>query len=320
MRSIETFFPPVNAARLLDRLHHPTSAVDVVVDTDAFNGIDDQFALAYLLRSDDRCRVQMIAAAPFYNPPESGRVSHSTSPADGMERSYEEILRVLDAAGRADLKPFVFRGATHYLPGPLTPVPSEAADQIVTLARAHSPENPLYILAIACATNVASALLTAPDIRDRIVVVWQGGQSRHFGTCDDFNLSQDIHAGRVLFGCGAALVQLPLLGVVSEFRFTRPELETLLGGQNALCDFLLNLTWAHTALQFNYPHWSKALVDMTAAAWLVSDAFFLERVVPSPVPQYDLTFSFPPDRHPIRYVYYVKKDPLVADMVAKLTR
>ena len=48
----------------------------------------------------------------------------------GMERSYDEILKVLDLMDRADLKPLVYRGSRQYLPGPLTPVPSEAAGRI----------------------------------------------------------------------------------------------------------------------------------------------------------------------------------------------
>ena len=33
---------------------------DVVLDTDTFNEVDDQFALAYLLRNRDKLRLQAI--------------------------------------------------------------------------------------------------------------------------------------------------------------------------------------------------------------------------------------------------------------------
>ena len=39
----------INTAELLKRLEHPSGRVDVVLDTDTFNEIDDQFALAYLI-------------------------------------------------------------------------------------------------------------------------------------------------------------------------------------------------------------------------------------------------------------------------------
>ena len=42
----------------------PTGPVDVVLDTDTFNEIDDQFALAYLLRSKEKLNTKAIYAAP----------------------------------------------------------------------------------------------------------------------------------------------------------------------------------------------------------------------------------------------------------------
>ena len=42
----------------------PTGRVDMVLDTDAFNEIDDQFAIAYTLRSPERCNLRQIYAAP----------------------------------------------------------------------------------------------------------------------------------------------------------------------------------------------------------------------------------------------------------------
>ena len=40
----------------------------VILDTDAFNEVDDQFAIAYLLRSKDRFDIRAITAAPFTAP------------------------------------------------------------------------------------------------------------------------------------------------------------------------------------------------------------------------------------------------------------
>ena len=57
----------MDTATLLKNLEVPTGSVDVVLDTDAYNAIDDQFALAYLLRSEDRLKTRAIYAAPFFN-------------------------------------------------------------------------------------------------------------------------------------------------------------------------------------------------------------------------------------------------------------
>jgi hypothetical protein len=46
-------------------LSAPKGNIDVVIDTDAYNEIDDQFAIAYLLRSTEKLNTRAIYAAPF---------------------------------------------------------------------------------------------------------------------------------------------------------------------------------------------------------------------------------------------------------------
>ncbi|MBQ4298633.1 MAG: nucleoside hydrolase, partial [Clostridia bacterium] len=65
--------------RFLTAYERPRGKIDVVLDTDAYNEIDDQFALAYLLTFGERCRIRGITAAPFLN-------ERASSPADGMEK------------------------------------------------------------------------------------------------------------------------------------------------------------------------------------------------------------------------------------------
>ena len=111
----------------LNKLLVPQHPVDVVLDTDTYNEIDDQFALAYLLKSTEKLHTVGLCAAPFYN-------ENSSSPADGMEKSYEEILHLLRLMGLSDLSGMVRRGSDRYLPDEQTPVPSEAASFMAELA------------------------------------------------------------------------------------------------------------------------------------------------------------------------------------------
>src|SRR5882757_9113736 len=99
----------------------PTSSpVHVVLDTDTYNEVDDQFALAHLLMSPDRINLEAVYAAPFFLPYCNDR---STSAIDGMEKSYEEILRVLELVPTPQ-PPKVFRGSTHFMTGASQPVES----------------------------------------------------------------------------------------------------------------------------------------------------------------------------------------------------
>jgi hypothetical protein len=96
-------FPILSEATRLLRLQPPAGRVRMVLDTDTYNEIDDQFALVHALLSSEKLSVEAIYAAPFFN-------ERSSGPADGMQRSYEEILRLLD---RLDRSPdgLVFKGS-----------------------------------------------------------------------------------------------------------------------------------------------------------------------------------------------------------------
>lgn len=297
----------------IHNLNVPAGAVDVVIDTDTFNEIDDQFAIAYLLASSHRLHLQALYAAPFFN-------SHSSSPEDGMEKSHEEILRLLELTGRQDFVPVTYKGSRTYLPDESTPVPSDAARDLVIRACAHSPEQPLYVVAIGAITNVASALLLQPEIADSIVVVWLGGHGRECPDNREFNLIQDVAAARVLFKSGAPVVQLPCQGVVSEFSISLAEMEYYLTGKNALCDFLVGRVRKEVSSYARNLVVSRVLWDVTPVAWLLNDneRFLCARLASLPVPEYDGYCAYDPGRL-IQYVYAVKRDALATDLFVKLT-
>lgn len=288
---------------MLERLQKPDHPVDVILDTDTFNEIDDQFALAYLIKSSKKLRLQAIYAAPFFN-------DHSQSPQDGMERSYHEIMNILTLMEREDLKSCVYRGSAHYLPDENTPVHSAAAADLAERAMRYTPDEPLYVIAIAAITNIASAILLRPEIIDRIVVVWLGGNGFHWPDNREFNLQQDVAAARIIFGCGTAVVQLPCVGVVSAFSTTGPELEHWLRGKNKLCDYLVDTTTAEACSYNPNGSWSRPIWDVTAVAWLLDGDFMLDSLEHSPIPQYDHHYSHSPTRHFIRYVYHIQRDNL----------
>lgn len=298
---------------IIKRLIKPKEKVDVVIDTDTYNEIDDQFALAYLIRSEDRLNLKAIYAAPFYN-------NKSSGPADGMEKSYKEIINILSLLEREDLKDCVYRGSEDYLSSEVEPVISDAAKDLARRAMDYTPENPLYVIAIAAITNVASAILMNPEIIDRIVLIWLGGNAYHWPHNKEFNLYQDVAGARVVFGCKAALVQLPCMGVVSSFTTSGPELEYHLKGKNKLCDYLVDVTEKEAMEYHGGPAWTRAIWDVTAVAWLLEEDFMEDCLVHSPVPEYDDRYAYDDTRHFIKYVYHINRDKLFADLFKKLAR
>ncbi|MGI5899935.1 MAG: nucleoside hydrolase [Christensenellales bacterium] len=279
---------------------------DVVLDTDAYNEIDDQFALAYLFGSKEAYTVKAVTAAPFSN-------ARADSPALGMEKSYDEVQNILNLMGKSDFADRVFRGSKEYLKGESVSVSSPASDEIIRLALAQPESRPLYILAIGAITNIASALLSCPDIARKIYVVWLGGHAHHWPRNDEFNLRQDIAAARVVFGSGAPVVQLPCMGVVSHLMASGYELKHYLEGKNPLCDYLYRITWEEGSHNGKKDCWSRILWDVSAVAWL-KGGLVRDYVDHIAMPTYDMGYSFAKTRPFYRYAYWLDRDAIMQDL------
>ncbi len=300
-------FPFISEQDRITRLNPPEGKVRMVLDTDTYNEIDDQFAVVYALLSKEKFDVEAIYAAPFFN-------SRSEGPADGMEKSYEEILRLLD---RLEVEPegLVYKGSREYLSDLANPPESPAAIDLVERAKTASPEHPLYVVAVGAITNVASAILMDPSIIENIVVVWLGGNAIHWPNTREFNFSQDLIASRLIFDCGVPFVQLPCVPVVTHFATTIPEMETYLKGRGAIGDYLLEIFKDYHKDHFA---WSKVLWDMTAVAWLVNAEWTPSNLIHSPIVTDQHTFSKDDSRHLIRVAYFISRDAIFGDFFRKI--
>ena len=296
---------------LLRQLRRPGGIIDVVLDTDAYNEIDDQFAITYLLRSGDKLRTLAIHAAPFLN-------DKSESPADGMKKSYDEILNIIKLCGKPELAKDVRRGSDIFLPGETTPVMSDAAVNLIRLANEHSPDDPLYVLTIGAITNVASAILTDPGIVKNIVIVSLLGQPHHWPPVPEFNLMQDIAAGRVVFCSGAPFIQLPCAGVVTHLATTEPELRHHIKGKSALGDYLYTITRDEALACGGNEAWSRVIWDVSAVAWLLSEEHVTDMLTAAPIPSYDHGYVADPRGHLMKVATYLNRDKIFADLFAKI--
>ena len=299
-------WPSIDPELRRQRLDPPATCSSVVLDTDTYNEVDDQFALVHAMLSPDRIDLQAVYAAPFYN-------KRSTGPGDGMEKSYEEIQRLLKRLGRVP-PGGVHKGSVSYLPAPDTPVESKAAADLVERAM-NMDDEPLHVVAIGAVTNVASALLMEPAILEKIVGVWLGGHSLNWPSAREFNLSQDLAAARVLFDCGVPVVHVPCLGVAEHLRTTLAELRECIGGANRLADDLVEIFRGYRPDHFA---WAKELWDVAATAWLVNPAWLPGYITPSPILTDQLTWSHDPFRHPIRELQHCNRNSIFKDLFTKI--
>ena len=296
----------------LKNLEVPQGKIDVVLDTDAYNEIDDQFAISYLLKSKEKLNTKAIYAAPFFNP-------RSTGPFDGMEKSYDEILKLLSLMGE---KVDVFKGSDRFMEDEKTPVISDAARDLARRADDYSPESPLYVVAIGAITNVASAFLLNPKMAENTVVVWLGGHSREYTNTREFNMFQDVAASRVVMNSGVPFVQLPCMGVVSAFTLSKSEIEDWLLDKTPLSDYLGRNSINAAERYAHGKAWTRCIWDVTAIGWLLNDhARFMEsRLVPTYLSSYDNKYCVDDNAPLMRYIYNIHRDELMTDMLTKVSQ
>lgn len=288
---------------------------NVVIDTDAFNEIDDQFAISYLLANGDKLNTVALYAAPFLN-------SNSVSPEDGMIKSYEEIKKLLKTCGRSDLIEKTFKGSNGYLKDESTPVISAAAQDLASRAMGYTSDNPLNVVAIGAITNVASAVLLNPEICDKIRLIWLGGHAEFMPKpAYEFNMMQDIFAARVVMSKISDFVRFPCDGAVSEFRISKPELERFLLNKNKIGNYLAETT-IKTADSYAYgTDWTRVIWDVTPVAYLLNDGdkFMLVKDTPLRLPLTDGSYEFePPTDKTAKTAIYIKRDELMNDLINKI--
>lgn len=342
------------------RLQIPTGRLRLVIDTDAKNEVDDQFAIAWALTSPERFLVEAVYAAPFshecfQNIQASGEaieksaelIGHAEDPGDGMRQSYDEIQRVfdllhIDSGGR------IYYGSDRYIGEDGKPVVSDAAKDLIR--RVKESEEILYIAAIGAITNIASAILMEPSIIEKIVIVWLAGQPLEFGHGIEFNLMQDVKASQVIFDSGVPLVLIPCMNVASALTVSEQELRANLEGKNELGDYLYSIVagafcdeeaekaymqvdrggyllgredYSEEYLQkFPTGHisWSRIIWDIAVIAFLKNPNWVLSKYESAPVLKDDLHYVRDDHRPSVRVANYCWRNFIFGDLFYRLAQ
>ena len=293
----------------LARFEMSAGRLRVVIDTDTYNEVDDQFALVYALFSPERIGLEAIYAAPFTN-------ERAADPASGMSQSYEEILRLF-ALMKRSADGLAIRGSESYLDASLEPRPCPAVLDLIERAKSASPEQPLFVIGLAAATNIATAILLDPSIIRNIVVVWLGGHALYWPDTNEFNLRQDIPAARVLLDSGVPLVLVPCNGVARLLDITLADLERHVEPCGALGAYL---TACIRGYSDDHLGWSKPLWDVAAIAHLVNRAWAPADLIHSPILTDDATWSNDSGRHLIHCVRFINRNRIIGDLFRKLRK
>lgn len=358
---MNTIFPKLTEEERKKKLDVPAGKIHLIIDTDTKNEVDDQFAVSWALRSPDRFIVDAVYAAPFSHDcfqklmpqgaslDDAGGVVYTAHPGDGMEASYQELLKLYRLLG-VDPEGHVFRGSKNYISDVDGPVESEAARDLIN--RAMSSDETIYVAAIGAPTNVASALLIEPELVKKIVLIWLGAQPLYFKHGIEFNAMQDVKASQILFDSGVPMVLIPCMNTASMLTLSKPEVEQLLVGKSKIADYLSEIVLdalsddastadgmaamlRHTYLaaqedrddsyltQFHtaYTAPSRIIWDISTIAFLKNPSWTPSKLETAPIFNDDLTWGVKDEsRHQIRVVNYCNRDPIFGDMIACLTK
>jgi hypothetical protein len=169
--------------------------VRVIIDTDAKNEADDQFAIVHAALSPKLEHVGFIAA-------HYGIDRHQ----DSMQRSFEELETVFKKM-RLPWGSLCVHGAERPMHTKVDRCISEGSSLIVQEAMRDDPR-PLFVLFLGPLTDLAAAYLQEPRIAYRLTAIWIGGGAYPSGG-PEFNLGNDINAANVVFSSPIPVWQVP---------------------------------------------------------------------------------------------------------------
>ncbi len=277
--------------------------LNVILDTDTYNECDDQFALAYLLQSQDRFNIAAITIAPYHH-------DNRLSVMEGTEKSYQEVLKIchwlnFDPTGK------VFKGATDFMVNGNTES-NAAVNRIIEIAKQYDKT---YVLAIGAITNVALAIKQDPTIINKIEVVWLGGHSFLSTHNQEYNFYQDVPAVRTVFESKVKLTVIPCQNVASNLRTSIYELQYYLKGKSALGDYLCQ-RFVNDGVHGQYER--RVIWDIAVIAYMINPTWFTTQTVSCPIINDDTSYQFTNNRHPITFVTDLNVNQIYTDLFQKL--
>jgi purine nucleosidase len=261
--------------------------IKILIDTDTNNELDDQHALAYAFLNGKFFDVVGITV-------------NNTINGEGIQGHYDEALRIIRLFNLEEKMPLK-KGAvgTFKEIAPHISEPGfdghEAVDFIIAEAKKSTREK-LVLLPVGKLTNIALALLKAPEIKDHIRIVWLGSNYPGPG---EYNLENDTTAVNPVIETGVdfemVTVRYGMPSGTAAVTVTREEIKSHVAGKGLEAktpvegrhgatftrfgNYSLNL-FEHAELYGDPP--SRALFDMAAVAIVKNPEWAEKKQIPAP--------------------------------------
>ncbi len=262
--------------------------IKIIIDSDANNELDDQHAIAYAAFNGDVFVMHGVTV-------------NRTNSGGELEKHFEEAVRVLKLCNVYPEIP-VYKGASGSYAAIKEHINeadfdgAEAVNFIIEQAKQASEQEKLVLIPIGKLTNIALAILKAPEIIKKIKVVWLGSNYPEAG---EYNVNNDttsvnpvIESGvefemvTVRYGkpSGTAAVTITPQEINKKMPGLGPIIEQPVTGRHGneftnFGDYAVNL-FENIKLHGDPP--SRSLFDMAAVAIVKNPEWADKKLIPAP--------------------------------------
>jgi len=203
--------------------------INVILDTDICNEIDDRYAIAYLLANDDKLNIEAITIAPY-------KVDYQNiSIGEGQELSYNECLKIFNIFNKCYP---LYKGSCDVMDNGYKEI-TPAVQAIIDICRKNDET---IIFGVGAITNIALAMCYAPDIINKMKILWLGTGHPFNRSFNDTNFKVDKSAFRFVYERNADLTIISTI-MAKANRLSEAEIEKRLKKssiKNYLLDCLRN--------------------------------------------------------------------------------
>lgn len=298
--------------------------IPVIFDTDANNELDDQHAMAYMLFSGETFNVRGVTVNATFNGGEIGE----------HFKEAQRILSLCNVSGdiplftgaNADFEDIKSHLGENEYDG------KEAIDYIIEEARMPRDEK-LVLLPVGKLTNIALALEKAPDIKDKVRIVWLGSNYPEKGEYNQENdipalnyiLEQNVPFEMVMVrygkSSGSDAVKVTPDDIAKNMPGLGPKVQAITGrnGSDFTCfgDYSVNL-FENIDLYGDPP--SRALFDMVAVAIVKNPSWGETISIPAPTLIDEEWEDRPDNSRKILIWENFDKEAILTDFYAKMSK
>lgn len=252
--------------RIVPQLPKPGEKFRLLIDTDIATEIDDVYAISLALVSQERFEIEGFIGSHF-------AATEGVGP-ETVQKSCDQTMELLEVVGLQNQYP-VKRGShpmqyyKHYSD-------SEGVDFIIERAHSGSVDNPLWVVCLGAATNLASAILKDPSITEKVRYVFHGRSEETWPErSQQYNVRGDILAARTLLASNVPLVWFDTgTYLFASMDYTEQRIAPLGKLGRFLHDFRYRVSY------FSKP--DKGFFDLGDIAWMIQPGLCKEEVIDAP--------------------------------------